>query len=233
MLRNLVRKLPLFDLYPDHLAYLLYQSDTLWPQSASVNEASARRTARVSKSSATTSAISTLAIRRAGLVNASFSVQSLFGTQWHRHSSRGRGAYEAHRRPAVRTGSPLVGAGRRSQPLRWPPQAIAAGCDVRVGLKDWLWIGKGQLAKSTAEWVILRLNLRTRPHALGCRDGAQGRCPCEASPECDAFAGPPCASRTAQANVLTCLCARPISAGVPHSQNLPSRANRSASSHRS
>ncbi|RUT99951.1 3-keto-5-aminohexanoate cleavage protein [Mesorhizobium sp. M7A.T.Ca.TU.009.02.1.1] len=157
MLRNLVRKLPLFDLYPDHLAYLLYQSDTLWPQSASVNEASARRTARVSKSSATTSAISTLAIRRAGLVNASFSVQSLFGTQWHRHSSRGRGAYEAHRRPAVRTGSPLVGAGRRSQPLRWPPQAIAAGCDVRVGLEDWLWIGKGQLAKSTAEWVILRL----------------------------------------------------------------------------
>ncbi|WP_292336082.1 3-keto-5-aminohexanoate cleavage protein [Mesorhizobium sp.] len=59
--------------------------------------------------------------------------------------------------PPVRTGLPLVGAGRRSQPLRSPPQAIAPGGNVRVGLEDWLWIGKGQLAKSTAEWLILRL----------------------------------------------------------------------------
>lgn len=48
--------------------------------------------------------------------------------------------------PPVRTGSPLVGAGRRSQPLRSPPQAIAPGGNVRVGLEDWLWIGNGQLA---------------------------------------------------------------------------------------
>ncbi|RWD06050.1 MAG: 3-keto-5-aminohexanoate cleavage protein [Mesorhizobium sp.] len=73
--------------------------------------------------------------------------------------------------PPVRTGSPLVGAGRRSQPLRSPPQAIAPGGNVRVGLEDWLWIGKGQLAAdltSGTEARRVKTVANWRPHYSAC-----------------------------------------------------------------
>ncbi len=45
----------------------------------------------------------------------------------------------------------VLGAGRAQLPIA--TQAIALGGNVRVGLEDSLWIGKGRLAKSSAEQV--------------------------------------------------------------------------------
>ena len=48
----------------------------------------------------------------------------------------------------------LVGARRRPQPdVRSPRMSAVMGGNVRVGLEDSLWLGRGQLAKSNAEQV--------------------------------------------------------------------------------
>ena len=52
-----------------------------------------------------------------GLVKAPFFVQSVFPAGRHRHAPRGRDPHAPHRRPPVRQGLPLVGAGRRRQPV--------------------------------------------------------------------------------------------------------------------
>ena len=49
---------------------------------------------------------------------------------------------------------PLVGARRRPQPdVRSRRMSAVMGGNVRVGLEDSLWLGRGQLAKSNAEQV--------------------------------------------------------------------------------
>ena len=45
----------------------------------------------------------------------------------------------------------VLGAGRHQLPIA--AQAVALGGNVRVGLEDSLWIGKGRLAQSSAEQV--------------------------------------------------------------------------------
>ena len=45
----------------------------------------------------------------------------------------------------------VLGAGRNQMPIA--AQAAVMGGNVRVGLEDSLWIGRGQLAKSNAEQV--------------------------------------------------------------------------------
>ena len=45
----------------------------------------------------------------------------------------------------------VLGAGRNQMPIA--AMSAAMGGNVRVGLEDSLWIGKGQLAKSNAEQV--------------------------------------------------------------------------------
>ena len=74
----------------------------------------------------------------------------------HRPPSGRRGTHEAHGRPPVRR---QVIAGRCSAPApascRIAAQAAALGGNVRVGLEDSLWAGRGKLAKSNAEQVTL------------------------------------------------------------------------------
>ena len=77
----------------------------------------------------------------------------------------------------------LVGARRRAQPdADRRPVRAAMGGNVRVGLEDSLWAGRGQLAKSNAEQVALvrqiieGLGARGRHAGRGARDPrAQGR----------------------------------------------------------
>jgi uncharacterized protein (DUF849 family) len=45
----------------------------------------------------------------------------------------------------------VLGAGRNQMPVA--SQAAVMGGNVRVGLEDSLWLGRGQLAKSNAEQV--------------------------------------------------------------------------------
>jgi uncharacterized protein (DUF849 family) len=47
----------------------------------------------------------------------------------------------------------VLGAG--ASQLRIAAQAAAMGSNIRVGLEDSLWAGKGKLAKSNAEQVML------------------------------------------------------------------------------
>ncbi|CCV15672.1 3-keto-5-aminohexanoate cleavage protein [Mesorhizobium sp. STM 4661] len=89
-----------------------------------------------------------------GLVKAPFFVQSVFGILG------GIGAHPEDVAHMKRTADRLfgndyhwsvLGAGRNQLPIA--TQAIALGGNVRVGLEDSLWIGKGQLAKSNADQV--------------------------------------------------------------------------------
>jgi uncharacterized protein (DUF849 family) len=89
-----------------------------------------------------------------GLVKAPFFVQSVFGILG------GIGTHPEDVAHMKRTADRLfgqdyhwsvLGAGRSQLPIA--AQAIALGGNVRVGLEDSLWIGKGQLAKSNAEQV--------------------------------------------------------------------------------
>ncbi|MFA6155125.1 3-keto-5-aminohexanoate cleavage protein [Mesorhizobium sp.] len=89
-----------------------------------------------------------------GLVKAPFFVQSVFGILG------GIGTHNEDVAHMKRTADRLfgqdyrwsvLGAGRSQLPIA--TQAIALGGNVRVGLEDSLWIGKGQLAKSNADQV--------------------------------------------------------------------------------
>lgn len=89
-----------------------------------------------------------------GLVKAPFFVQSVFGILG------GIGTHPEDVAHMKRTADRLfgndyhwsvLGAGRSQLPIA--THAIALGGNVRVGLEDSLWIGKGQLAKSSAEQV--------------------------------------------------------------------------------
>ena len=89
-----------------------------------------------------------------GLVKAPFFVQSVFGILG------GIGTHPEDVAHMKRTADRLfgndyhwsvLGAGRAQLPIA--TQAIALGGNVRVGLEDSLWIGKGKLAKSSAEQV--------------------------------------------------------------------------------
>ncbi|PTE06917.1 3-keto-5-aminohexanoate cleavage protein [Mesorhizobium helmanticense] len=89
-----------------------------------------------------------------GLVKAPFFVQSVFGILG------GIGAHPEDVAHMKRTADRLfgndyhwsvLGAGRNQLPIA--TQAIALGGNVRVGLEDSLWIGRGQLAKSNADQV--------------------------------------------------------------------------------
>ena len=89
-----------------------------------------------------------------GLVKAPFFVQSVFGILG------GIGTHPEDVAHMKRTADRLfgndyhwsvLGAGRAQLPIA--TQAIALGGNVRVGLEDSLWIGKGRLAKSSAEQV--------------------------------------------------------------------------------
>ncbi len=89
-----------------------------------------------------------------GLVKAPFFVQSVFGILG------GIGTHPEDVAHMKRTADRLfgqdyswsvLGAGRSQLPIA--TQAIALGGNVRVGLEDSLWIGKGQLAKSNADQV--------------------------------------------------------------------------------
>ena len=62
--------------------------------------------------------------------------------------------HEAHRRPAVRRRLSMVGAGRRAPPVQFlHARPSMMGGNVRVGLEDSLYIGRGKLAASNAEQV--------------------------------------------------------------------------------
>jgi uncharacterized protein (DUF849 family) len=89
-----------------------------------------------------------------GLVKAPFFVQSVFGILG------GIGTHPEDVAHMKRTADRLfgndyhwsvLGAGRHQLPIA--TQAIALGGNVRVGLEDSLWIGKGKLARSSAEQV--------------------------------------------------------------------------------
>jgi len=89
-----------------------------------------------------------------GLVKPPFFVQSVFGILG------GIGPHPEDVAHMKRTADRLfgadyrwsvLGAGRHQLPIA--AQAVAMGGNVRVGLEDSLWIGKGKLAKSSAEQV--------------------------------------------------------------------------------
>ena len=89
-----------------------------------------------------------------GLVKPPFFVQSVFGILG------GIGPHPEDVAHMKRTADRLfgadyhwsvLGAGRHQLPIA--AQAVAMGGNVRVGLEDSLWIGKGRLAKSSAEQV--------------------------------------------------------------------------------
>ena len=64
----------------------------------------------------------------------------------------------------------VLGAGRMQMPIA--AMAAAMGGNVRVGLEDSLWIGKGQLARSNAEQVR---RVRSIVEGLGLAAGHAGR----------------------------------------------------------
>lgn len=89
-----------------------------------------------------------------GIVKPPFFIQSVFGILG------GIGAHHEDVAHMKRTADRLfgadfhwsvLGAGRNQLPVA--TQAIALGGNVRVGLEDSLWIGKGKLARSSAEQV--------------------------------------------------------------------------------
>ena len=89
-----------------------------------------------------------------GLVKPPFFVQSVFGILG------GIGTHPEDVAHMKRTADrlfgqrlPLVGAGRRASPDAHRGAGPALGGNVRVGLEDSLWIGKGKLASSSAEQV--------------------------------------------------------------------------------
>ncbi len=89
-----------------------------------------------------------------GLVKAPFFVQSVFGLLG------GIGAHPEDVMHMKRTADRLFGSdyrwsvlGAGANQLRVAAQAAALGGNVRVGLEDSIWIGKGQLAASNAEQV--------------------------------------------------------------------------------
>lgn len=89
-----------------------------------------------------------------GLVKAPFFVQSVFGLLG------GIGGHPEDVMHMKRTADRLFGddfrwsvLGAGANQIRIAAQAAALGGNVRVGLEDSLWIGKGQLAKSSAEQV--------------------------------------------------------------------------------
>lgn len=91
-----------------------------------------------------------------GLVKAPFFVQSVFGLLG------GIGTHPEDVAHMKRTADRLFGddlrwsvLGAGASQLRIAAQAIALGGNIRVGLEDSLWAGKGILAKSNAEQVIL------------------------------------------------------------------------------
>ncbi|MEM9123152.1 MAG: 3-keto-5-aminohexanoate cleavage protein [Pseudomonadota bacterium] len=89
-----------------------------------------------------------------GLVKAPFFVQSVFGLLG------GIGAHPEDVLHMKRTADRLFGSdfrwsvlGAGANQLRVAAQAAALGGNVRVGLEDSIWIGKGELAKSNADQV--------------------------------------------------------------------------------
>ena len=91
-----------------------------------------------------------------GLVKPPFFVQSVFGLLG------GIGSHPEDVAHMKRTADRLFGdkfrwsvLGAGSSQLRIAAQAVALGGNVRVGLEDSLWAGKGKLATSSAEQVLL------------------------------------------------------------------------------
>jgi uncharacterized protein (DUF849 family) len=91
-----------------------------------------------------------------GLVKAPFFVQSVFGLLG------GIGTHPEDVQHMKRTADRLFGSdyrwsvlGAGASQLRIAAQAAALGGNVRVGLEDSLWAGKGKLAKSNAEQVTM------------------------------------------------------------------------------
>jgi uncharacterized protein (DUF849 family) len=91
-----------------------------------------------------------------GLVKAPFFVQSVFGLLG------GIGTHPEDVQHMKRTADRLFGSNYRwsvlgagGSQLRIAAQAAALGGNVRVGLEDSLWAGKGKLAKSNAEQVTM------------------------------------------------------------------------------
>lgn len=91
-----------------------------------------------------------------GLIKAPFFVQSVFGLLG------GIGNHPEDVMHMKRTADRLFGSdfrwsvlGAGSSQLRIAAQAAAMGGNIRVGLEDSLWAGKGKLAKSNAEQVVL------------------------------------------------------------------------------
>jgi uncharacterized protein (DUF849 family) len=91
-----------------------------------------------------------------GLVKAPFFVQSVFGLLG------GIGTHPEDIQHMKRTADRLLGSdfrwsvlGAGASQLRIAAQAAALGGNVRVGLEDSLWAGKGKLAKSNAEQVTM------------------------------------------------------------------------------
>ena len=70
----------------------------------------------------------------------------------HRRRSREPDVHQADGRPAVRRGLWLSAFGRQDQMAFLTMTALMGG-NVRVGLEDSLYIGRGKLAKSNAEQV--------------------------------------------------------------------------------
>jgi uncharacterized protein (DUF849 family) len=95
-----------------------------------------------------------------GLVKPPFFVQSVFGILG------GIGTHPEDVAHMKRTADRLLGAqyrwsvlGAGASQLRIAAQAAAMGGNIRVGLEDSLWAGKGKLAKSSAEQVTLARKL--------------------------------------------------------------------------
>ncbi len=91
----------------------------------------------------------------------------------HRHRSRGPDAHEAHGRQPVRRRQYLfsiLAAGRHQ--MRLGTMGAIMGGNVRVGLEDSIYLGKGQLAQSNAEQVTQDPQHPRRPLA---RDRDPGR----------------------------------------------------------
>ena len=91
-----------------------------------------------------------------GLVKAPFFVQSVFGLLG------GTGTHPEDVQHMKRTADRLFGSefrwsvlGAGSSQLRIAAQAAALGGNVRVGIEDSIWAGKGKLAETNAEQVTM------------------------------------------------------------------------------
>ena len=98
----------------------------------------------------------------------------------HRRRSGEPGAHAPDRRQAVRRRLSLVDPGRRPPPDAALHDGRDMGGNVRVGLEDSIYLGKGQLAKSNAEQVT---RIRTILEELSLEIATPRRSPQHAGPQ--------------------------------------------------